>query len=538
MNMNTTYDYVIVGAGSAGCVLANRLTEDGLSKVLLLEAGPEDRYPWIHVPIGYGKTMHHEKFDWRFWTEPDPSLNGRKINWPRGRTLGGSSSINGMIHVRGQPEDFDEWERLGATGWNRREALRYFVKSERNSRGASELHGGNGPLWVSDVPNRGELGDAFIRAAMTLGIPPNHDFNGAVQEGAGYIQITTRNGRRCSTSVAYLRPARSRPNLTVLTDTHATAVTFEGRRATGVQWRRHGIESAASAAKEVILAAGALQSPQLLQLSGIGPAALLAEHGIPVIADVPGVGENLQDHLAFRLVYRCTKPVTTNDELHTIWSKARTGLRYLLFRTGPLAVGVMSAAAMTRLLPESKTPDIQVFLSTISAPERGSVPHPFPGFTLLFYPMRPTSRGRLWIRSRDPMQAPAMCGNYLTTEYDQRLTVEGAKLVRRLVSTSALSPLVAGELQPSAAMCTDDEWLEAARQYAFSAYHQCGTCRMGSDDLAVVDPRLRVRGIAGLRVVDASIMPAIVSGNTNAATVMIAEKAADLIREDASISPV
>ena len=536
--MNTSFDYVIVGAGSAGCVLANRLTEDGRSTVLLLEAGPKDSYPWIHVPIGYGKTMGHPRLDWGFSTEPDPHMANRNIDWPRGRTLGGSSSINGMIQIRGQHEDFDGWERLGATGWNAREALRYFVKSERNSRGASDHHGGDGPLWVSDVANRGELADAFIRAAAQLGIPPTDDFNGAAQEGAGYLQITTRKGLRCSTSVAYLRPARRRPNLTVLTDAHVTRLTFEGRRATGVCWLQHGVESAATAAGEVILAAGALQSPQLLQLSGIGPAALLAEHGIPVVADLPGVGENLQDHLALRMMYRCTRPVTTNDDLRTLWAKVKTGLRYALFRSGPLAVGVMSAAAITRLLPESETPDMQVFLSTVSAPHRGSAPHPFPGFTLAYYPLRPTSRGRVWIRSRDPMQPPAMLANYLSTEYDRRLMIEGAKLVRRLVSTSALAPYVAEELQPGPGVRTDDELLEAARHHGSSGYHPCSTCRIGTDALAVVDPRLRVRGVAGLRVVDASVMPTLVSGNTNAATIMIAEKAADLIREDAkSLQP-
>ncbi len=531
--MNTIFDYVIVGAGSAGCVLANRLSEDGRSTVLLLEAGPRDNYPWIHVPIGYGRTMHHPRYDWGFSTEPEPQMNGRSVYWPRGRTLGGSSSINGLIVMRGQHEDFDGWERLGATGWNAREALRYFVKSERNSRGASPYHGGDGPLWVSDVANRGELGDAFIRAATQLGIPPTDDFNGARQEGAGYIQITTRNGMRCSTAVGYLRPARQRANLTVLTDAHATRVTFEGRRASGVRLLRGGVEMTVRAGREVILAAGALQSPQLLQLSGVGPAALLAEHGIDVVADLPGVGENLQDHLALRMMYRCTRPVTTNDELRTLWAKARTGLRYALFRSGPLAVGVMSAAAITRLLPESGTPDTQVFLSTLSAPDRGAAPHPFPGFTLAHYPLRPTSRGRLWIRSADPMQAPAILANYLSTDYDRRLTVAGARLVRRLVATPALAPYVAEEIQPGPGVHGDDELLDAARQLGSSGYHASGTCRMGTDTLAVVDPRLCVRAVAGLRVVDASVMPTLVSGNTNAATIMIAEKGADLIREDA-----
>jgi choline dehydrogenase len=532
--MNSTFDYVIVGAGSAGCVLANRLTEDGRTTVLLLEAGPEDRYPWIHVPIGYGRTMHHPELNWRFWTEPDPHMNGRKIYWPRGRTLGGSSSINGLIQIRGQHEDFDEWERLGATGWNSRETLRYFVRSERNSRGASAQHGGDGPLWVSDVANRGELADAFIRAAGEVGIPPTDDFNGERQEGAGYLQITTRKGWRCSTSVGYLRPARHRSNLTVLTDAHVLAVTFEGRRASGVRWRRHGAESTVRAGREVILTAGALQSPQLLQLSGIGSAALLAEHGIPLVADLPGVGENLQDHLALRMMFRCTKAITTNDDLRTLWSKARIGLRFALFRSGPLAVGVMSAAAITTLLPESRTPDTQLFLSTVSATERGAQPHPFPGFTIAYYPLRPTSRGYVRIRSRDPMQPPAMLANYLSTEYDRRLTIEGARLVRRLAAAKALAPLVAEELQPGPTVSTDDELLAAAREHGSSGYHPCGSCRMGTDERAVVDPRLRVRGVDGLRVCDASVMPLLVSGNTNAATIMIAEKAADLIREDAA----
>jgi choline dehydrogenase len=520
MGSDPIYDYVVVGAGSAGCVMANRLTEDGRRSVLLLEAGPPDVNPWIHVPIGYGMTMHHPVLNWGFWTEPDPCMNHRRIYWPRGRTLGGSSAVNGLIQIRGQPEDFDAWEAAGAEGWSARETLRYFVKSERQ-------------LSVTQIAERGELVDAFIRACAELGIPRNDDFNGASQEGAGYLHLTTRNGRRCSAAVAYLKPARRRKNLVVETNAHATGVVFAGKRAAGVRFVKHGRETLARAAREVVLCAGALQSPQLLQLSGVGPAALLQSHGMPVIADLPGVGENLQDHLALRLIYKCTRPVTTNDELRNLWGRARTGLRYLLFRRGPMAIGVMTAGMITRALPGAGTPDIQFFLSTVSAEERGASPHRFSAFTLVYYPMRPTSRGSVWIKSRDAFQAPAMLPNYLSTEYDRRVMLAGAKLARRLAAAPSLSPYVLEEYRPGPAVASDEEILEAVRNHGSSGYHPVGTCRMGKDARAVVDPRLRVRGVDALRVVDASVMPTLVSGNTNAATIMIAEKAADLMREDA-----
>ena len=526
------FDYVIVGAGSAGCVLANRLTEDRHS-VLLLEAGPPDTYPWIHVPIGYARTMMHPVLNWRFETEPEPNMHGRRVYWPRGRTLGGSSAVNGLIQIRGQAEDFDGWEASGATGWNARETLRYFIKSESNSRGSSPWHGGIGPLSVSDIAERNELVDAFIRAAGDLGVPPNDDFNGPAQEGAGYLQLTTRNGRRASAAVAYLRPARGRANLTVETGAHATAVRFEGKRASGLEYRVGSVQRSVRAMREVILCAGALQSPQLLQLSGIGPANLLAEHGVPVVHALPGVGENLQDHLALRMVYKCAKPVTTNDELRNVWRKGLTGLKYLLFRRGPMAIGVMTGGMITRALPGAATPDMQFFISTVSAEARGSAPHPFSGFTFVYYPMRPTSRGFVRIKSADPMAAPAMQPNYLSTDYDCRVMVAGARMGRALAATPSLAPYVLEELQPGPAVQTDEQLLEAVREHGSSGYHPCGTCRMGSDEGAVVDPRLRVHGVQGLRVIDASVMPTLVSGNTNAATIMIAEKGADLVREDA-----
>ena len=506
------FDTVIVGAGTAGCVLANRLTEDGRRKVLLLEAGPPDSNPWIHIPIGYGKTMHHPVLNWGFWTEPDPNMNGRRIYWPRGRTLGGSSAVNGMIQIRGQPEDFDAWQAAGAKGWSARDTLPYFEKSERQ-------------VSVTPITERSELVDAFIAGCADLGIPRNDNFNGARQEGAGYLHLTTRNGRRHSAASAYLKPARARANLTVMTGVHVSHILFESKRAVGVQ---HGSEKVFGG--EVVLSAGALQTPQLLQLSGVGPAQLLCSLEIPVVADVPGVGENLQDHLALRLIYRCTRPVTTNDELKNAWRKARTGLKYLLARRGPMAIGVMTAGMITRALPDAKTPDIQFFLSTVSAEERGAKPHTFSAFTLVYYPMRPESRGWVRIRSRDPREAPAIQPNYMATEYDRRIMLAGARLARRLVATPSFAPYVLDEYRPGAAVESDAQLLDTIRNTGSSGYHPVGTCRMGEDAGAVVDAALRVRGVDGLRVVDASVMPLLVSGNTNAATLMIAEKAADLMR--------
>jgi len=505
------FDTVIVGAGTAGCALASRLSEDAKRSVLLLEAGPKDANPWIHIPIGYGKTMHHPVLNWGFSTEPEPNMNGRRIYWPRGRTLGGSSAVNGLIQIRGQPEDFDAWEAAGAQGWNARSVERYFERSLTC-------------VTVTRIADKSELVDAFIRGCADLGIPANHDLSGANQEGAGYLHLTTRKGRRCSAAVAYLQPARGRPNLTVRTGAHVSRVLFEGRRAIGVECDGERI-----IASEVVLCAGAIQSPQLLQLSGIGPAALLSSLRIPVIADLP-VGENLQDHLALRLIYRCTKPITTNDDLRNVWRKARTGLRYLLMRRGPMAIGVMTAGMITRALADAKTPDIQFFLSTVSAEERGAKPHSFPGFTLVYYPMRPQSRGWVRIRSRDPREAPAIQPKYLSTEYDRRIMIEGAKLARRIVAAPSFSPYVLDEYKPGRAVASDEQLLDAIRNAGSSGYHPVGTCRMGNDDAAVVDPQLRVRGVERLRVVDASVMPVLVSGNTNAATLMIAEKAADLMR--------
>lgn len=531
--MTTSYDYIIVGAGSAGCVLANRLSENGRHRVLLLEAGPRDSYPWIHIPIGYAKTMFHPTLNWGFYADPDPNLKGRRIYHPRGRTLGGSSAINGLIQMRGQPEDFALWESMGAKGWGWKDTLPYFIKSESNSRGADALHGDSGPLAVSDIADRHELVDALIRACGEIGIPRTEDFNGPSQEGAGYIQITTRDGRRCSTAVGYLRPAEKRPNLVVEVDAHVARVLFEGTRATGVEYLRGGTPQVARATRETIVAAGAIQSPQVLQLSGIGDAAHLGSLGIPVVHNLAGVGENLQDHLIHRVLYRCRKPITTNDQLRNPLNKLMTGLRYALFRRGPMAVGVMMGGMITRALPESATPDYQLFLSTVSADDRGAKPHPWSGFTLNYYPLRPTSRGSIRITSADPLKHPSMQYNYLSTEYDRRITLAGMKLTRKVMAAPAFAEYVESEYKPGPSVATDDEILDWVRSAGTTGFHPCGTCRMGEDDGAVVDSRLRVRGVAGVRVVDASVMPTMVSGNTNAATIMIAEKASDMILEDA-----
>ena len=534
MAESSTHDFVVVGAGTAGCALATRLSENGRHSVLLLEAGPRDNYLWIHIPIGYGKTMFHPEYNWRFETEPDPGMNGRRIYWPRGRCLGGSSSINGLIYIRGQHEDYDHWAGLGNDGWAWKDVLPYFRKLESNSRGASDLHGADGPISCSDIRGRHELIEALIAGAGSLGVPRNDDFNGDRQEGVGYYQLFTRKGWRSSTAVAYLKPARGRPNLRVETGAHATRVLFEGTRATGVEYRQGGRAKVALAAREVILAAGALQSPQLLQLSGVGPAPLLREHGIAVVADRPGVGANLQDHLQLRLVFKCTKAITTNDDLASWWRSAKIGLQWLFLREGPLAIGINQGGLFTRVLPESTRPDIQFHIATLSADVAGAKPHPFSGFTLSVCQLRPGSRGTVRIKSADPFQPPAMIPNYLSAEEDRRCAVEAVKFARKLASTPSVAPYVREEYRPGPGVGSDAEILDWCRGNGATIFHPSGTCRMGSDAMAVVDSRLRAIGVAGLRVVDCSVMPTLVSGNTNAPVAMIAERASDLILADAA----
>lgn len=526
------YDYIVVGAGSAGCVLASRLSEDGKNTVLLLEAGPSDRHFWIHLPIGYGKTMFNPTYNWSFYTEPVPALDNRPIYWPRGKTLGGSSSINGLVYIRGQSQDYDHWEAQGNAGWGWKNVLPYFKKMECNERGESEYHGGSGPLRVSDLRESNELVEAFIKGANQIGVPSNKDFNGAQQEGVGYFQLTTHNGWRCSAAKAYLKPNRSRHNLTVETQAQASKILLSGQRAIGVAYERAGQLVIANARKEVLLCAGALQSPQLLQLSGIGPREVLEPHGIQVLHDLPGVGRNLQDHLQIRVMFKCTKPITTNDQLRTLWSQAIIGMKWAFLRKGPLAVGIQQGCMFAKTRPEEKTPDVQFHFGTLSADMTAGKPHNFPGFTMSVCQLRPTSRGELRIRSSNPKDAPWIEPNYLDTEEDRQTMVRGFKMARKLAASQAMSGYIAAEYNPGSAVQTDEEMLAFVRQNGSSIFHPVGTCKMGSGPEAVVDERLRVHGIQGLRVVDASIMPTLISGNTNAPAMMIAEKAADMIKED------
>jgi choline dehydrogenase len=528
------FDYIIVGAGSAGCVLANRLTASDKNSVLLLEAGPKDTNIWIHVPLGYGKLFKDTSVNWMYQTEPEPGLDGRCIFQPRGKVLGGSSSINGLLYVRGQHEDFDRWRQLGNSGWGFDDVLPYFKKAEDQQRGGDDFHGVGGPLPVSDWRHPDPLSQAFIAAAAETGIPQNSDFNGASQEGAGSFQTTTRRGRRASTAVSYLRPVVRQRNLRVETSALAQRILFNGRRAQAVEYRNAaGIVQTARARKEILVSSGAYNSPQLLQLSGVGPADLLRSHGIDLVLDAPGVGNDLQDHMQVRMVMRCAKRVTLNDVVNSPLRQILAGLQYAALRKGPLTIAAGTAGAFFKTNPRLATPDIQIHFLPFSTDKMGEKLHPYSAFSASVCQLRPESRGSLRIRSADPTAAPEIRINYLATEIDRTANVEGLKILRRILHAPALSAYVTDEVDPGAKTATDEELLSYCRARGSTIYHPTSTCRMGNDPLAVVDQRLRVRGIEGLRVIDGSIMPDLVSGNTNAAIIMIAEKASEMILEDA-----
>jgi len=523
------YDYIIVGGGTAGCVVANRLSASGKYRVLLIEAGPRDKYPWIHIPIGYAKTMFNPKYNWGFYTEPEKELNGRQIYWPRGKVLGGSSSINGLIYIRGQAEDYDHWESLGNKGWGYKDILPVFKKIETNERGESEYHGGGGPLGTSDIHERPELMEAIIRAGNDMGVPRTDDFNGKSQEGVGYYQLLTKNGFRSSTAVSYLTPVKNRQNLEVITETQVERLIVRGDKVLGVSCIQNGARFEINVDKEVILCAGAIQSPQILELSGIGNPSVLTPLGIKVVNPLKYVGENLQDHLQFRLLYRCKKPITTNDALNSIWGKMGIGMKYLFSRTGPMAVGINHVGMFTRVLPESATPDVQFHVASLTADKVADKPHPWPGFTLSVCQLRPTSRGSLHLRTGKVQDAPVIKANYLTTEEDWKCAIAAVKFTQDLANTPSMSDYTESPYRPNKKMTSIDEIKSFCREYSASIFHPVGTCKMGVDEQSVVDPELKVHGIQNLRVADASIMPTLVSGNTSIPSTMIGEKVSSMI---------
>ena len=531
-----TFDYIVMGAGSAGCVLAARLSETGRYSVLLLEAGPPDSDPWIHIPLGFSRTYFNPKINWKFESEPQPELEGRRLYLPRGKTLGGTSAINGMIYIRGNPADYNGWAQRGCAGWGWDSVLPFFKKAEDQARGADDFHGVGGPLRVSDHPDRSVLADAFLVACDQAGIPLNPDFNGKEQAGAGYYQITTKGNRRWSAAAAYLKPAKGRANLVVETGAHTTRILIESHRATGVEYNHQGVQRIARARREVVVCGGTFASPQILMLSGLGPAEHLRSLGIGVVRDLPAVGSNLHDHFNVYTSWRCSQPVTFNELQNSWLRRVIAGISYALLRTGPMATNGMYSGLFTTSDPVLERPDLQVIMLAYSMAQRTTTQvraHPFPAFSLMPVHLRPEGRGTVRLRSADPLAAPVVQFDYLRTEYDLQAMIAGIRLCRRIVAQDGLKSFASGELQPGPSIQTDADLVGYIRRTGITNSHPTSTCAMGPAANSVVDPRLRVHGVSGLRVADASIMPSVVSGNTNAPTIMIGEKAAAMILEDA-----
>jgi len=528
-----TFDYIVAGAGSAGCAVAARLSENPANRVLLLEAGGRDTSPKIHVPAGYYWMMYDPKFSWCYETEPVPQSAGRPMVWPRGRVLGGSSSINGLIYIRGQKEDYDHWRQLGNTGWSYDDVLPYFRKAEDQERGTDEFHGSGGPLKVSDIRAHRAICDAFIEAAVACGFPRNNDFNGAIQEGVGYYQTTSRNGRRCSAAVGYLKPARGRQNLKIETGALASRIVIADGRAVAIRYWQGDEEREARVRNEIIVSGGAINSPQLLQVSGIGPGPLLQQIGVDVVHELANVGENLQDHYQSRLVHDAPGN-SLNEDVKGWLRRGLVGLDYILNRKGPLTVSAGQVGLFAKTRPELATPDVQYHHIAFSAdkPQERKL-HDYAGITLSVCQLRPESRGYVRAKSADGRVRPAIQPNFLDSELDRRTMVAGLKLARRICANEAYARFVTRETLPGPEVGDDESLLHYVRETGATIYHPVGTCRMGPDPNAVVDERLRVKGLEGLRVADCSIMPTLVSGNTNAPAIMIGEKAAAMILEDA-----
>jgi choline dehydrogenase len=532
-----TYDFIVTGAGSAGCAVAGRLSEDGKFRVLLLEAGPKDSYPWIHVPLGYHKTFNNPRVNWMFESEAEPELNGRTMYQPRGKVLGGTSSINGMVYMRGNAADYDEWRQRGCEGWDYDSVLPYFKRAEDNERGADDYHGVGGPLRVSDHRWQPSVARAMHDAALEAGIPANPDFNGRVQEGVGYYQTTINNARRWSSARAYLKDAKARPNLVIATSAHATRLLLENGRAVGVEYRTPQGLVTARAAREVIVSGGVYGSPQLLMLSGLGPAAHLQAHGIPVVKDMPGVGSHLHDHFNTYVGYRCTQPVTMNDLANSWTRQVMAGIKYVFGRTGPLSSMGLYVGALVKSDQRLERPDLQINMFAWAVKERnrhGVIPQPFSAFGLSPVHLTPDGRGTVRLKSPDPMAAPEIRFDFLKSANDWNAMLRGIEICRAIARQKALAPFVVEEIMPGPGV-TDEAAMRAyIRETGVSNLHPVGTCKMGREVDAVVDPQLRVHGVGGLRVADASIMPSIVAGNTNAPSIMIGEKCADMVRAAAS----